>query len=52
MIARIIVSIALIAMAVGFFWFLVQVLYLGTKEFFKVHRNKSHFKIASKKGKN
>lgn len=52
MIARIIVSIALIAMAVGFLWFLAQVLYLGTKEFFKVRANKAHLKITSKKGKN
>ena len=37
MLVRIIVGIALLAFAVGFIWFAAQVIWLGTKEFFRIH---------------
>lgn len=37
MLVRIIVSLALIVFLVGFVWFAAQVIWLGTKEFFKIH---------------
>ena len=40
MLARIIVGIALTVMAAGFLWFMAQVICLGVKEFFRVHRKK------------
>lgn len=35
MIFRIIVTIALIVLSIGFLWFVGQIMYLGAKEFFK-----------------
>ena len=37
MLVRIIVGIALLAFATGFIWFAAQVIWLGTKEFFRIH---------------
>ena len=37
MLVRIIVAIALLAFAAGFIWFTAQVIWLGTKEFFRIH---------------
>ena len=37
MLVRIIVGIALLAFAAGFIWFAAQVIWLGTKEFFRIH---------------
>lgn len=37
MLLRIIVGVALIVMATGFLWFMAQVIYLGVREFFKIH---------------
>ena len=37
MLVRIIVAIALLAFAAGFIWFAAQVIWLGTKEFFRIH---------------
>ena len=37
MLVRIIEAIALLAFAAGFIWFAAQVIWLGTKEFFRIH---------------
>ena len=37
MLVRIIVGIALLVFAAGFIWFAAQVIWLGTKEFFRIH---------------
>ena len=37
MLVRIIEGIALLAFAAGFIWFAAQVIWLGTKEFFRIH---------------
>ena len=37
MLVRINVGIALLAFAAGFIWFAAQVIWLGTKEFFRIH---------------
>ena len=37
MLVRIIVGIALLAFAAGSIWFAAQVIWLGTKEFFRIH---------------
>ena len=37
MLVRIIVGIALLAFAAGFIWFAAQVIWLGTKEFFRIY---------------
>ena len=37
MLVKIIVGIALLAFAAGFIWFAAQVIWLGTKEFFRIH---------------
>lgn len=41
MIVRILVSLALIVFACGFTWFAAQVIWLGTKEFFRIHGKSS-----------
>lgn len=37
MVIRIILGIALLVFAAGFIWFAAQVIWLGTKEFFRIH---------------
>ena len=37
MLVRVIVTIALLVFAAGFIWFAAQVIWLGTKEFFRIH---------------
>lgn len=41
MLVRIIIGIALLAFAAGFIWFAAQVIWLGTKEFFRIHSKSS-----------
>lgn len=41
MLARIIVGVALAVMAGGFLWFMAQVIYLGVREFFRIHKGKA-----------
>lgn len=48
MIARILVGIVFATMAIGFIWFFAQVLYLGVREFFKVHGRTKTAKSTSK----
>lgn len=49
MIARIIVCIILSIMAIGFLWFIAQIIYLGMQEFFKKHNGKKLLVKSSKK---
>lgn len=40
MIIRLLISAALLVLAVAFIWFTANVIYLGVKEFFKIHGSK------------
>lgn len=48
MIARILVTLGLFVLGAGFIFFAANVIWLGTKEFFKVYGSKSRTKVKTK----
>ena len=48
MVARILVTLGLIVLGGGFVFFAANVIWLGTKEFFKVYGSKSRTKVKTK----
>ena len=48
MLIRILVTLGLVVLGAGFIFFVANVIWLGTKEFFKVYGSKSRTKVKTK----